>query len=646
MPLATGTLVGERYSIAALLGQGGMGCVYRAWDVRLQVHVALKEMAPQPGLDYATLDQLREQFRREATVLARLSHPHLVRVTDFFEAQGNAYLVMELISGESLDHAITSHGAFSESQVMIWATQILSALVYCHSEGIIHRDIKPQNVIIRPDGQAVLVDFGLAKLWNPGDPRTQTALRGMGTPEYAPPEQYDVSAAHTDARSDLYSLAATLYHALTGQAPPTATMRIVNPKALIPICQLNPAVSTHLEKILMRALELQPEARFQTAQTMLNAFSRQASKIGFSGSASPRQIATYHPPKRARALWPLLGGLVGFLILLSGGVWSINALLGGDKTPASATLSYNPTTQSATIAPTVTPSFPQPTLTATSTIVVPPTPPSDHTLRIYFDSNRSGDWDIYAINPDGTAETVVIRIAGSGQGDVACNSHTRQIAYDSEQDGNWEIYTADWTGANPINRTRHPANDEEPAWSTDGRYLAFKSDRTGNWDIWVLDLYTQDLFNLTQHAADDRHPTWSPDGQWLAFISDRSGNWDIYKIRVDGTTLTQLTATPSEERFPSWSPDGQWLAFHARPTANADADIYVMDSNGANLRRLTVTSGDDWAPAWSPDGTRIAFTSYRDGNNEIYVMNSDGGNPTRLTYNTQGDTWPCWMRLP
>lgn len=223
MGLTVGETLQERYRIDGLLGQGGMGAVYRAWDDRLNVPVALKEMTPQPGLDSHTLTQLRQQFQQEANVLARLDHPHLVRVIDFFAGESNAYLVMDFIEGESLVDRIEQEGALLEDQVLAWADQLLDALEYCHGQGAIHRDVKPHNVIIRPDGRAVLVDFGLVKLWDPSDPRTRTAMRGMGTPEYAPPEQYDLAAGHTDPRSDVYSVGATLYHALTGQAPPIAS---------------------------------------------------------------------------------------------------------------------------------------------------------------------------------------------------------------------------------------------------------------------------------------------------------------------------------------------------------------------------------------------------------------------------------------
>ncbi|MGC9083686.1 MAG: serine/threonine-protein kinase, partial [Anaerolineae bacterium] len=163
--LTPGTIRHNRYRIARLLGKGGMGAVYRAWDLRLNVPVAIKEMVPQPGIDPHTLTQLRQQFYQEAQVLARLHHPNLVRVTDYFEESGNAYLVMDFVEGESLADLIAARGPLPEAQVLEWARQLLDALAYCHSQGVLHRDIKPQNVIIRPDGRAVLVDFGLVKLW-------------------------------------------------------------------------------------------------------------------------------------------------------------------------------------------------------------------------------------------------------------------------------------------------------------------------------------------------------------------------------------------------------------------------------------------------------------------------------------------------
>ena len=168
--LSTGTILQGRYRVAGPLGQGGMAEVYRVWDMRLNAPVALKEMTPQPGLDAATLAQLRRQFEQEASVLANLSHPFLVDVTDFFEEGGNDYLVMRFVEGESLADRIAREGPVREDLVMTWADELLDALEFCHGQGVIHRDIKPQNVIIRADGHAVLVDFGLVKLWDPAEP--------------------------------------------------------------------------------------------------------------------------------------------------------------------------------------------------------------------------------------------------------------------------------------------------------------------------------------------------------------------------------------------------------------------------------------------------------------------------------------------
>jgi serine/threonine-protein kinase len=289
--LSKGSMLQNRYRIVSLLGQGGMGAVYRAWDTRLNIPVALKEMVPQPGLDAATLVELRNQFQQEATVLARMTHAHLVRVTDFFEEAGNAYLVMDFVEGKSLACRIEQEGALLEKDVLTWADQLLSALDYCHGQGVLHRDIKPQNVIVRSDGQAVLVDFGLVKLWDPSAPQTRTIMRGMGTPEYAPPEQYETAAGHTDPTSDIYSVGATLYHALTGQSPPTATLRMSDPARFVPICQVASQVTPRTEAVVMKAMELVRSRRWQNAQEMAEALK------GRSPTAAPA-IARPAAPKR------------------------------------------------------------------------------------------------------------------------------------------------------------------------------------------------------------------------------------------------------------------------------------------------------------------------------------------------------------
>jgi serine/threonine protein kinase len=290
--LGPGTILQNRYRIASPLGQGGMGAVYRAWDMRLNIPVAVKEMIPQPGLDPQTLAQLRQQFYQEAQVLARLNHPNLVRVTDYFEEWGNAYLVMDFAEGQSLADLIAARGPLPEAQVLDWARQLLDALAYCHAQGVVHRDIKPQNIIIRADGRPILADFGLVKLWDPRDPRTRTVVRAMGTPEYAPPEQW--GAGHTDPRSDLYSLGATLYHALTGQAPATATDRFAEPGILTPPCSITPSLRPETERAILRAMELAKDARWGSAAEM-------AAALG-APAAAPTPVAKPVPPQPTRVI--------------------------------------------------------------------------------------------------------------------------------------------------------------------------------------------------------------------------------------------------------------------------------------------------------------------------------------------------------
>jgi hypothetical protein len=366
--LIPGNVLQNRYRTVSKLGQGGMGAVYRAWDMRLNVPVALKEMTPQPGLGLEILGQLRQQFHQEATVLARLIHPHLVRVTDFFDEGGNVYLVMDFVEGESLADRIKRLGALPEAEVVTWAKQLLDALAYCHGQGIIHRDVKPQNVIIRPDGRAVLVDFGLVKLWDPSDPRTKTVMRGMGTPEYAPPEQYEVDAGHTDACSDVYGLGATLYHALVGQAPPTATLRMASPERFVAVRSLNPSVSPATETTILRALELERSRRWQSATEMAAALEGrgippQTQHPGHVTPAAPRREATeVLPSARAAApavparrrvpvwVWILGGGILLSLILCAGAVWAFGALARYGEGIATATAQAEATAMAQTAA--------------------------------------------------------------------------------------------------------------------------------------------------------------------------------------------------------------------------------------------------------------------------------------------------------
>jgi serine/threonine-protein kinase len=210
--LESGTILRDRYEIVQLVGQGGMGAVYRANDKRLEGRVcAVKEILPEllNGLssDDSDLDQTVEQFYQEASTLARLDHPNLPKVSDYFSETGREYLVMDFVAGRDLQEVLAEakrqETRLSESQVLAWADQLLDALIYLHSQEppVLHRDIKPGNIKVTPQGRVKLVDFGLVKVMQPDDSRTVTVVQGRGTAAYTPLEQYGGDSGHTDVLS-------------------------------------------------------------------------------------------------------------------------------------------------------------------------------------------------------------------------------------------------------------------------------------------------------------------------------------------------------------------------------------------------------------------------------------------------------------
>ena len=220
MTLERGTLLHKRYRIVEILGQGGMGSVYRAVDENLGVDIALKE-------NLFTTDEYARQFRLEAVILANLRHPNLPRVSDHFVVgEQGQYLVMDFIDGEDLRQRMERVGTITEEEAIMIGAAMCDALAYLHTRKppILHRDIKPGNVKIAPEGHIFLVDFGLAKVVQ-GSQATTTGARAM-TPGYSPPEQY--GTARTDPRTDIYSLGATLYAALTSIIPEDGLARAMD----------------------------------------------------------------------------------------------------------------------------------------------------------------------------------------------------------------------------------------------------------------------------------------------------------------------------------------------------------------------------------------------------------------------------------
>lgn len=400
MPLSIGQLLyHDRYRIDNLLAQGGMGAIYHAMDLNLNLPVAIKE-----NLDASP--EAQKQFVREANILARLSHPNLPRVLDyFFIPEQGQYLVMDFVEGEDLQAMLTRLGRLPEPQVLTWVSQICEALAYLHSQPspIIHRDIKPANIRIRPDGRAMLVDFGIAKVF---DPHLATTIGARAvTPGYSPPEQY--GGGLTDARSDVYALGATIYHLLTGKTPPDSVKRMIRQAEMLPPRQVNNTISPLVEQAILRSTELDTANRFQSIEELRAALVRaatiplekQTAQPAFTptvvtpsatpvkevaappsaqgvGAASkprpaaPRKVISVPQRKRSRTtaviLVVIVVGILFFAVLLG-----VGYILSGNSLPFISAL------PSETMPPTMVSTLPAPPATPVSAVPqeTPPPPP-------------------------------------------------------------------------------------------------------------------------------------------------------------------------------------------------------------------------------------------------------------------------------
>jgi len=275
--LKNGEVLRGRYKIQEQIGQGGTGSIYLAEDTRLQGRLcAVKEVEHDRALPDQFFDQAREQFFREASVLARLDHPSLPKVSDFFSVGLRDYLVMDYVPGKDLRErmleARRNKSFLSENEVLHWAAQISDALTYLHQQDppIIHRDIKPSNLKIMPSGLIKLVDFGLVKILAPNEV-TITIIQGQGTALYTPLEQYGGDDAHTDIRADIFSFGATLYHLLTNEPPAEARKRFLNSRSLTPLREINTHLSSRVEKAIIWAMSLHPDDRPSTVSEFCEA---------------------------------------------------------------------------------------------------------------------------------------------------------------------------------------------------------------------------------------------------------------------------------------------------------------------------------------------------------------------------------------
>jgi serine/threonine protein kinase len=258
-------LVGRRlgkYQILSEIGRGGMAAVYRAFDPDLQRYVALKVLSPRLAVE----EQVLRRFEREATTAANLKHPNIVIIHDVGSAEGYYFLVMELLEGQTLREEIRTHGALPPARVTHITTQLASALDYAHQRDLVHRDVKPSNVILGAGDHATLTDFGLVLAAHSS--RLTEAGTALGTLEYMPPEQ--LAGEEIDWRSDVYSLGVLVYESLTGQVPfsadtPYSMMRKVMYEPPPPLGSVIATLPASVERVVMQVLAKQPSERYRSA---------------------------------------------------------------------------------------------------------------------------------------------------------------------------------------------------------------------------------------------------------------------------------------------------------------------------------------------------------------------------------------------
>ncbi|MCQ3938216.1 MAG: hypothetical protein DPW18_14385 [Chloroflexi bacterium] len=643
MTLEKDTLIHNRYRIVDILGQGGMGSVYRAIDENLGVSVALKE-------NLFTTDEYARQFRLEAVILANLRHPNLPRVSDHFVMgdQGQ-YLVMDFIEGEDLRYRMERLGMLSEDEAIHIGASICDALGYLHTRKppILHRDIKPGNVKITPDGHIFLVDFGLAKVYQSASQATTTGARAM-TPGYSPPEQY--GTARTDPRTDIYSLGATLYAALTGVIPEDGLARAMDNAQLTPLRKRNTKVSRRMAAAIEKAMAVDPIDRFQTAEEFKKALLASKSKTQqIPGTytiappppeaVAPKEIhdtvvdskaipskskpkGLMPPPPSPHEEQPFVSPLkrqkererkqrmatIRFLIVLILLLLASVPFLAPGILPANvrAMIPFIVPTHTSTSTPTPTPpptQTPEPTATAE-----PSSTPTRKPTATFTSAPTNTLLPGTTVADTPAAATLPPVIIGGGTG---------QIAFASSRTGTPQIFLADTSGENAFQVTNIPTGACQPSFSPDGQQLVFISPCRGNDEIYyntslyIINADGTGLTALDAAPGGSFDPAWSPDGKFIAFTSMRTGQMEIFTVSTeDFTTVKQITsgAQRVESRMPAWSPDSSQIVYVVRRLGVYQ--IWMMNADGTDAKQI-IRSGvayNDFAPVWSPKGDIILFS--------------------------------------
>lgn len=679
----SGKRIGQ-YEIIGLLGEGGMASVYRAHQSNINRQVAIKVIKPNVG----NYEGFVQRFVREAQTVAQLNHPHILKIFDYGQQDEQLYLVMELQTGGSLSDLIARE-QLPLRRVDRLLGQIASALDYAHRQGIVHRDLKPPNILLDSEGNAILTDFGIAKLLTTDTNLTATGLI-MGTPSYMSPEQW--SGSQLDSRADIYSLGIIVYEMLTRQQPFTGDtafslmFKHVN-EPPPPIATFRPELPSSFDAVVQRALAKNRENRFMKAGEFAEAFNEivtdyekgtsdssrwslpkppslddktvqiaveKPNPTGGTPIPTPPPTTTPPPPPPPSRLPLIIGGIVGIMILLGVGIGLVATRQTATPTvvvvvptqPPSPSVDPNViaaqqtiiayATQTAQAAPTLlalaqTASAMPPTLAATAT--PPPTKTLEPTNTL--------------VPPTATATFTLTNTPMPPTNTPTLTPTDTPIPP-----------TATFTPTNtPIPPTNTPTITPSPtpipptatptlnpAFATGGgSKIVFHSyTPKGNSEIFIMNTDGGGVVQLTNTRFDNYRSYPSPDGKLISFVSNRDGNPEVYVMNIDGTSQKRLTNNLSidGQNGMSWTADSKKIVFAA--SRDKTSQLYIVNVDGTDLKKFLDTTTNEYDPSISPDGKQIAFTSNRDNNNDVYLMNLDGTGLRRVTNGPLYEGVPCW----
>jgi len=668
----------DHYRIESKLGQGGMGVVYRALDLHLNRVVAIKVL---PADAMGDRDR-KERFVREARAASALNHPNIVTIHDVRSDDGVDFIVMEHVEGRTLAELIPAAGMRPEL-VLQHAVQIANGLARAHDAGIVHRDVKPSNLMVSEDGRVRILDFGLAKLSTPRvvAPDADTIAKSLteegmliGTTSYMSPEQAE--GRRVDARTDIFSFGAVLYEMVTGRRPFRADSqlgilaKILHDDPVAP-SEIAPSIPAELERIILRCLRKDLDRRYQTMKDLEIALADLHAELR-SGTANVRPGA-----KRARSRWLWLA-VLPLLVIAAWFVWRrIERRADSEPLDAIALTTFSGAESHPSLSPDgnyVTFMWDGPARDNTDVYVqligsgAPlrlTTDPRSDTNPVWspdgrliaFLSNSGGNplmapvtRELRLIPPTGGPERKLADVSSSALSPhpaflTWCPDSTCLVVTDSTGAGKPEalfVVSVESGEKRQLTTPRAPAlADTSPAISPDGRWLVFL--RSASWDKGELHLMALGE-NVTARGEPKRvteatlradYPVWLPDSEEVLF-SARNALW---KVAIDGDLEPRRVPFIGQDAF---------MATVSRPQPGKpsrlvyarifqDTNIWRVDTPSAgapatSLPSIAVSSTrDDTHPRFSPDGRRVAFTSTRSGDWEIWLADPDGGNAVQLT---------------